>query len=94
MARVSRGLVLAVLGGLAVLALVTVLVLRDSSTRSTTGRVVEVGDHRLCVTVDGGRRCAQVDRPPLVAGVRAGDCVSFRSSADDVVDSVEPAETC
>ena len=94
MARVSRGLVLAVLGGLAVLTLLTVLVLRDGSSTSTTGRVVEVDDRQLCVAVDGGRRCAQVDRPPLVTGVRAGDCVTFRSSADDVLDSVEPAETC
>ena len=94
MARVSRGLVLAVSAGLAILAVVTVLVLRDGPNRSTTGRVVEVDDRRICVGADGGRRCVRVDRPPLVAGVRAGDCVAVRSSAEGMLEAVEPAQTC
>jgi hypothetical protein len=97
MARPSRGLVVAVVAFVAALSVITVLVLRDSPDRSTTtGRVTEVDNRRICVDGAGGdaAQCARVDRPPLVSGVLTGDCVEMRRSGDGILEAVEPAVSC
>ena len=94
MGRPSKGLVLAVVAAAAVLAVLVGFLLRGEADRSTTGLVVEVDDRRICVDDGDDRQCARVDRPPLVAGVRAGDCVAIRRSADGILEQVAPAVDC
>jgi hypothetical protein len=94
MATPPRGLVVAVVVAVAVLALIVTLVLRGEADRSTTGRVAEVDDRRICVASGEERQCARVDRPPLVAGVRSGDCVEMRRSADGILEQIAPAVEC
>jgi hypothetical protein len=96
MGRPNRGLIVAVVVGVVVLVLITVLSLRGDTNRSTTGRVVEVDNRRICVAESNGdgRPCARVDRPPLVSGVRTGDCVAMRRSSDGILEEVAPAVDC
>jgi hypothetical protein len=94
MGRPTRNVVLVSLAVVVGLVLITVFAWRDDADLSTTGRVVEIDNRRICLSAGDSRECARVDRPPLVAGVRAGDCVEMRRSSDGILVEVGPAVEC
>ena len=94
MGRPTGGFVLTAVAVVVGLVVITVLAFRGDATRSSTGRVVEVDNLRICVAEGDNRPCARVDRPPLVSNVRAGDCVEMRRSSDGILEEVAPAISC
>jgi hypothetical protein len=75
--------------------LLIVAIARSGPDTTMIGIVTTIEQHRVCVTEAGKeQRCAHVDYPGALDGIRVGDCVAMTLSGEGFLVEINPVEQC